>query len=215
MSRNENGPEVRVTPRDRTDSAESGTSYSTVAQLQRRREAAERCEPLECGHRDPLDCEAASCGNEPPEPPPVLAEQVEHIPAEDAVQLWAEARSLYFAHDFPKYASPAWQALHPDDPRRLAGALDAAEMWRKYGDEEALLQWFLDATATRTPLWARHTTAELDELATPRPPHQVTATPGWPPIAVPGAGKWRHNLDGRQVDLPHNIPRPTRYQEAA
>lgn len=25
-------------------------------QLQRRREAAGRCEPLDCGHRDPLDC---------------------------------------------------------------------------------------------------------------------------------------------------------------
>lgn len=104
----------------------------------------------------------------------------------DIVGLWAEARALYIAGVYPKYASPAWMELEPDDPKRLAGALDAAEMWRKYGDEEALLQWFRDATAPRTPLWARRTQAELDELSKPRPPHQLQATHGWPPIRVPG-----------------------------
>lgn len=133
----------------------------------------------------------------------------------DIVQLWAEARALYIAGVYPKYASRAWMDLEPDDPKRLAGALDAAEMWRKYGDEEALLEWFRSLDAPRTPLWARRTKAELDELAKPKEPHQVTATPGWPPIRVPGTRTWRHNLDGRQVDLPHNRPRPARYQEAA
>lgn len=196
------------------DSAESGTSAAMVAQIQRRREAASRCEPLHCGHRDPLDCGPDCNGDEPP-PPVVLAEHVEHIPAEDAVQLWAEARQLYFAADFPKYATKEWRQLHPDDPRRLAGALDAAENWRKYGDEEALLQWFRDANASREPLWARRTLAELDALAKHRRPHDVIATPGWPPIKVPGTETWRHNLDGRQVDLDHNIPRPVRHLEAA
>ncbi|MER5312908.1 hypothetical protein ABT034_34630 [Streptomyces sp. NPDC002773] len=185
-----------------------------VAQILRRREAAGRCEPLHCGHRDPLDCGPAGCNEEPP-PPVVLAEVVQHIPAEDAVQLWAEARSLYFAADFPKYASKEWRQLHPDDPKRLAGALDAAENWRKYGDEEELLRWFRDVAAPREPLWARRTLAELDALAKHRRPHEVVATPGWPPIKVPGTGNWRHHLDGRQVDLPHNRPRPIAYQEAA
>ncbi|MEU8519073.1 hypothetical protein [Streptomyces sp. NPDC048577] len=130
-------------------------------------------------------------------------------------ELWADARALWVAGIYPKYASPAWVALDPDDPKRLAGALEAAEMWRKYGDEDALFQWFRDAEAPRTPLWARRTKAELDELAEPKPPHVVTATDGWPPIRVPGTGKWRHHLDGRQVDLPHNTPRLTRRQEAA
>lgn len=31
-------------------------------QLQRRRDAADRCEPLDCGHRDPLDCTGACSG---------------------------------------------------------------------------------------------------------------------------------------------------------
>lgn len=35
-------------------------------------------------------------------------------------------------------------------------------------------------------------------------PYVVRATPGWPPVAVPGApGWWRHlGPDGEQVDLP-------------
>lgn len=104
----------------------------------------------------------------------------------DIVGLWAEARALYIAGVYPKYASPAWLDLEPDDPKRLAGALYAAEMWRKYGDEEALLQWFRDAFAPRPPLWQGKTREELDELAKPKPPHQLQATPGWPPIRIPG-----------------------------
>lgn len=40
------------------------------------------------------------------------------------------------------------------------------------------------------------------DTAEPRP---LTATPGWPPVAIPGRpGWWRHLIDGQQVDLPHN-----------
>ncbi|MEU0035506.1 hypothetical protein [Streptomyces sp. NPDC006333] len=102
------------------------------------------------------------------------------------VQLWAAARILYFAKDFPRYGSAEWQALHPDDPRRLAAALAAAELWRKYGDEEALLAWFREASRARPSLAERRTKAELDEAAKPQPAHQLQATPGWPPIRVPG-----------------------------
>lgn len=70
-----------------------------------------------------------------------------HITPDEFVALWAEARTAYYADEFPPYASRAWRALRPDDPRRLAAALDAAEKWRKYGDEEALLQWFRDASS--------------------------------------------------------------------
>ena len=42
---------------------------------------------------------------------------------------------------------------------------------------------------------------------TPEPlpqPYEVTATPGWTPVAIPGRpGWWRHHIDGQQVDLPH------------
>ncbi|WP_329057620.1 hypothetical protein OG511_20355 [Streptomyces sp. NBC_01453] len=102
------------------------------------------------------------------------------------VQLWAEAKMFWSARAFPKYGSPQWRALPPDDPRRLASALEAAEMWRKYGDEEALLAWFREASRPRPNLAERRTRAELDAAARPKPAHQLRATTGWPPIAVPG-----------------------------
>lgn len=107
------------------------------------------------------------------------------ITPDEFVQLWAEARGLYYASDFPKYGGAAWQALPPDDPRRLAAALDAAEMWRKYGDEEALIAWLRDVTARGYTAEGRPH-AELAELRKPKPPHRLQATPGWPPIAIPG-----------------------------
>ncbi|MFF8829124.1 hypothetical protein [Streptomyces sp. NPDC015131] len=138
-----------------------------------------------------------------------------HIDPGDIVQLWADARCLYYAGFFPKYASDDWIALDPDDPKRLAAALDAAEKWRKYGDEEALIQWFRDCTR------ARPTGAESAESARraaayiPPPARPVQASPGWPPIRVPGTDKWRHLIDGRQVDMPHNRTRTYREGRAA
>lgn len=117
---------------------------------------------------------------------PTVAQPAADIDPGDIVQLWADAKGLYFAGVYPKYASPAWLDLEPDDPKRLAAALDAAEKWRKYGDEEALLQWFRDATAPKPPLWTGRTLAELAEARKPKRPHQLQATPGWPPIAIPG-----------------------------
>ncbi|MFF9625390.1 hypothetical protein [Streptomyces griseosporeus] len=101
-------------------------------------------------------------------------------------ELWANAKAAWCARDFPKYGSRAWCALGPDDPRRLAGALEAAEMWRKYGDEEELLAWFAHANRSRFPYADGLSRAELDQRAKPKPPHQLQATPGWPPVRVPG-----------------------------
>lgn len=170
-----------------TPRAESGAfqesravgAWPMLAQLRRRREAADRCEPLDCGHRDPMDCHLEGHG-----PSPELIELAEQIEPGDIVELWASAKASFFAHDFPPYASKAWRDLHPDDPRRLAGALDAAEKWRKYGTD--VTAWLHDAHAVRPPIWQQRTRAELDKAAEPKPAHQLRATPGWPPIAVPG-----------------------------
>ncbi|MER6832672.1 hypothetical protein ABT320_01560 [Streptomyces cellulosae] len=37
-------------------------------------------------------------------------------------------------------------------------------------------------------------------------PYEVTASPGWPPVAIPGRpGWWRHyGPNGEQTDLPTN-----------
>ncbi|WP_405489115.1 hypothetical protein [Streptomyces sp. NBC_00096] len=116
----------------------------------------------------------------------------------DIAGLWAEAKSLFFANDFPPYASPAWLALHPDDPRRLAGALDAAEKWRKFGDEESLLQWLRDAAGRRFTAEGK-TASELAEARKPKPPHVLQATPGWPPIRIPGGnGRYLIYTDERR-----------------
>ncbi|MFD9430315.1 hypothetical protein [Streptomyces sp. NPDC060002] len=163
-----------------------GEAVASVDQVRRRRDAASRCEPLDCNHRDPLDCEAAGSirgtdgtvgetdGTEPADVDP------------DAItELWANAKAAWSVRDFPKYGSTAWIALTPDDPRRLAGALEAAEMWRKYGDEEELIAW-LKNLGRRPNLADTRSRAQLDELGKPGPPHQLRATAGWPPIRVPG-----------------------------
>jgi hypothetical protein len=178
------------------DSA-AGEAVPMVAQALRRREAASRCEPFDCGHRDPLDCIAADCGKdlhtvETPELEPPI------VDPDEFVQLWADAKALFFAEDFPKYGGPEWRALAPDDPKRLAAALYAAECWRKYGDEEELIAWFRSAFHSRPSLAERRTRAELDAAAKPKQPHQLQATPGWPPIRVPGKpGRYLTYSEGR------------------
>ncbi|HEX2551910.1 MAG TPA: hypothetical protein VHK64_09985 [Nocardioidaceae bacterium] len=179
------------------DSA-AGEADAIVAQVRRRREAAERCEPFDCGHRDPLDCTAADCGQDDRNTGPVVALEIE---PGDIAALWANAKTAWVDRDFPKYGSTAWIALDPEDPRRLAGALEAAEMWRKYGDEEELCAW-LKNLGRPLNLVDTRSRAQLDALAEPKPPHQLRATPAWPPIRIPGG-------NGRYLTYRHS------HQEAA
>ncbi|MFE1430369.1 hypothetical protein ACFW6C_33095 [Streptomyces fungicidicus] len=128
----------------------------------------------------------------------VEQEQPSSDAADILTELWAEAKIAYLARTFPKYGSPAWIALAPHDPRRLAAALYAAEMWRKYGDEEELLRWFREAHRSRPPLADGLSRAELDQRAKPLPAHQLQATPGWPPVQVPGKpGQYLTYTEGR------------------
>lgn len=176
---------MNSTPEPKPITAIRLDALSASTQLANRRDAASRCEPFECGHRDPLDCTAAGCGEQTdkqsvsPDPEP------EDTGADALTELWANAKIAWSARDFPKYGSQAWIALTPDDPRRLAGALEAAEMWRRYGDEEELADW-LKRLGHRPNLFDTRSRAELDEAAKPKPPHQLQATASWPPIAVPG-----------------------------
>lgn len=113
-----------------------------------------------------------------------------HIDPGEFVALWAEARTAFYADEFPPYGSKTWRALRPDDPRRLAGALDAAEKWRKYGDEDALLDWLRNVAGRRFSAEGR-TAAELAEARKAKPSRELQATPGWPPIRIPG-GRGRY-----------------------
>ncbi|MFG2473531.1 hypothetical protein [Streptomyces fagopyri] len=131
-----------------------------------------------------------------------MAKSTEHA------SLWASStvtQLLDGQDDPPKYGSTAWRRLSSDNPRKVAATVMAAEMWRKYGDEEALLTWFRDASRSRDFLASRRTIAELDALAKPKPPRPVQAATGWPPVAIPGRPGWRrHLVDGQQVDMPDN-----------
>ncbi|MGX9919471.1 hypothetical protein ACWIG4_06410 [Streptomyces sp. NPDC002248] len=115
-----------------------------------------------------------------------LTEAIDRATHGDLAALWAMARTAYFEGGYPLYASREWRALHPDDPRRMAGALDAAEKWRKYGDDEDLFAWFRDVYRVRDPLASRRSRTELDQAAKPKPVRPLEPTPGWPPIRVPG-----------------------------
>jgi hypothetical protein len=123
----------------------------------------------------------------------------------DPVALWASyavTQLLDSQDDPPKYGSAAWQRLPGDDPRRAAAIIEAAEWWRRYGDEQELMAWFRDASRNRDYLASRRTIAELDALAKPKPPRPLQAAVGWPPVAIPGRPGWyRHLVDGQQVDL--------------
>ncbi|TXJ80697.1 hypothetical protein E2C11_11040 [Streptomyces lavendulae] len=102
----------------------------------------------------------------------------------------------------PRYGTAEWQQLPGNDPKKGAAVIVAAEMWRRYGDEDELLAWFRDAHRARNPIGGRKTVAELDTLAKPAPPRPVQATTGWPPVAIPGRPGWHRRLvNGRQVDV--------------
>jgi hypothetical protein len=134
---------------------------------------------------------------------------------EAAAAAWAAARvtelserhtaqtSSEAAWEVPAYGSAQWCALRPDDPRRTAAVIEAAELWRQQQAEEQRLAELAEADPEA---WFREVTAEADAAARPitrtlahmraargsraawshRPPHRLQATPGWPPIAVPG-----------------------------
>lgn len=51
----------------------------------------------------------------------------------------------------------------------------------------------------------RDLTVRASAPTMPQPGHgrEVHATPGWPPVAIPGRPGWyRHHINGRQEDLP-------------
>lgn len=125
---------------------------------------------------------------------------------DEPTALWASARVAELLCDhtaqMPRYGSDEWRQLPSTAPQKAAAVITAAEMWRKYGDEDELLSWFREARRAHPPLASRKTLAELNELARPRTAHIVAASEGWPPVRIPGQPGWRrHLVDGQQVDL--------------
>lgn len=152
----------------------------------------------------------------------------ETITPGQVAEAWAVARvtellaGLPEGADVPEYGTAGWLQLAADDPRAAAAVLTAAEQWRQEtelrarieaGDMAAFWEVFGAAAeeaqrvARRLELSRQPAAAELEARRVPRPAHEVRATSGWPPIAIPGRpGWWRHLIDGRQVDLPSRDP---------
>ncbi|MFF2331849.1 MULTISPECIES: hypothetical protein [unclassified Streptomyces] len=107
---------------------------------------------------------------------------------------------------WPPYGTAAWLQLSPKDPRCYAATLEAAELHRRAETERQRADWLMDndpeawwreitadandyAARQGRAIAARKTAAEIRAAAaraSNRPPHQLRATPGWPPIAIPG-----------------------------
>ncbi|MDN3023817.1 hypothetical protein [Streptomyces sp. S.PB5] len=146
----------------------------------------------------------------------------------DVAELWAQAQvsSLLGCVDGepPAYGSLVWLRLAPGDPRKVAAIITAAEAYRRQVDEEARLDRLAeeDPEAYRREIYAeanayassiardialRPTAEEIRRRAVRGPAREVTATAGWPPVAIPGRPGWyRHLVDGHQVDRPTNAP---------
>ncbi|MFJ5645775.1 DUF2742 domain-containing protein [Streptomyces sp. NPDC093223] len=138
----------------------------------------------------------------------------------DAAEAWATHHVTTLANGaqdwtVQPYGSLAWAQLPPDDPRRFAAVIEAAERWRRQAAEEERLErladedpaaWYAEVTAGANDEARRmagriartRTHAELEAARARRPPHRLRATPGWPPVAIPGQ-PGRYLYPARQV----------------
>lgn len=131
----------------------------------------------------------------------------ENVTAGEVTALRAEVQVTALKVDsWPAYGSPAWLQLEPTDARTYAATLEAAELHRRAEAERQRLEdladsdpvaWWREITADANAyaarqgqaIAARRTAEEIRvarDNAHNRPPHQLRATSGWPPIAIPG-----------------------------
>jgi hypothetical protein len=96
----------------------------------------------------------------------------------------AQATALLCDGDtWPTYGSIPWLRLAPDDPRVYVATLEAAELHRM-AEERRYADARVQAVATRQA--AAKERAARPHIMRTREPHPLTATPGWPPIQIPG-----------------------------
>ncbi|NED31965.1 hypothetical protein [Streptomyces sp. SID8499] len=76
---------------------------------------------------------------------------------------WAAAKRSYQNGQYADYGSPDWCALPLEDPRKMAGMVAFAELWRRYGDEIA--EDLNRQLAHPEPLWQRATPEAFAKVA--------------------------------------------------
>ncbi|HEY9372192.1 hypothetical protein [Streptomyces sp.] len=74
---------------------------------------------------------------------------------------WQAAKARYKRGDYVDYGSDDWKALPIEDPRKMAGLVAFAELWRRYNPEIA--DDFNRQLRAPEPLWQRPTLAELNQ----------------------------------------------------
>lgn len=109
-------------------------------------------------------------------PPDAMAGDICHLRA------CAQAEALR-VDDWPEYGSPSWLQLPADDPRVYVATLEAAELHRMHVE-----RIYADARAQALDTLQRAAQGRDQRASTmrTREPHTLTATPGWPPIQIPG-----------------------------
>lgn len=101
---------------------------------------------------------------------------------------------------WPEYGSPEFYAADPFGREKRFSVFVAAEQWRLQGlalDELDDVDWYVHVFGDARRLAAQILAAtnrirgfqEIREARqVKREPHQLQATPGWPPIRIPGGG---------------------------
>jgi len=74
---------------------------------------------------------------------------------------WQAAKARYQRGDYVDYGSDDWKALDLEDPRKMAGLVAFAELWRRYNPEIA--EDLNRRLRAPEPLWQRPTLAELNQ----------------------------------------------------
>lgn len=90
----------------------------------------------------------------------VAQDAPEQEPEDILRDYWAAAKDRYTDYDYPRYGTPEWRELPAEDPRKMAGLVAFAEMWRKYGDD---ITTTLNQAMAPPPLWQRATVEACDK----------------------------------------------------
>ncbi|MFB6567365.1 DUF2742 domain-containing protein [Streptomyces noursei] len=116
---------------------------------------------------------------------------------------------------WPTYGTTEWYNLDTRDPRKKLALFEAAERWRlqqareqwldSLSDADWYAETFGDARRAASQLIAatnriRSFREAKNARATPRPPRPVQASPGWPPVRIPGGnGRYLTYTDERRA----------------
>ncbi|WP_405830796.1 MULTISPECIES: hypothetical protein [unclassified Streptomyces] len=133
------------------------------------------------------------------------------MPQEPAARVPGAWPTLPPITSWPEYGTPEFYAADPFSREKRFSVFVAAEQWRLQGvalDELDDVEWYVHTFGDARRMAAQILAAtnrirgfqEIREARqVKRAPHVLTATPGWPPIRIPGSnGRYLTYNDQRQ-----------------